>query len=455
MAIRSPRPVKMGLEGAEGSEDEPALDIAVIATAGDLVLQVSHGDETFRYRVSVASLTKTSPYFKNLLEGDFGEGTQVQCKLKALDRDKIAELPNDALPLVKIADLGRISKVTTIRNLVEDFLNIVHGHGLLKPPPVSNHANLAIVADRFDCLPSLMAADRRLKLIQANEKRRNSAPTSAKPAQDSEERTRQKLLIGILLDRPPWVSMASKRLIIGGSSRWTSEAVDETDAALWWDLPRGIEEELICRRAYLLETLESLQSHFLKLYSSADRQCKLGYDTSSQCDSFQLGEMIRFFQRINTLRLESTLAAKDGLDAFSGDIERILDALHSCRSYQINQHHSHCGLRTRLVPLLEALHPLIRQGQVSDLGICGECWRLHRSDYAWTLAKRPVLWGRRKLASLIAPRVRIEPGSAACLASHTRVRELCMARERDWTGQDEEWEREESGSKITLGMKKI
>lgn len=244
---------------------------------------------------------------------------------------------------------------------------------------------------------------------------------------------RQKLLIGILLDHSPWVSIASKRLIIGGSTRWKADTLGEADAALWWDLPRGIEEELVCRRTYLLETLESLQSYFLKLYSSTDRQCKLGYDTSPQCDSFQLGEMLRFFQRINTLRLEGSLAGKCGVEAYSGDIERVLDALHSCRSYQINQHHSHCGLRTRLVPLLEALHPFIRQGQVMDLGICGECWRLHRSDYAWTLAKQPVVWGRRKLASLITPTAPIEPGSAACLASHTRVRELFMARERDWT----------------------
>jgi hypothetical protein len=439
----------MGLEGVEGSEDEPALDITA---TGDLVLQINHGGERFLYRVAVTSLTKTSPYFKNLLEGDFGESIQVQRKLKTLDRNKIAELPHDALPLVKITDLGRISKVNTIRNLVEDFLNIVHGNGLSKSSPISNLANLAIVADRFDCLPSLITADRRLKPIQANERRKSNALTSVK---DSEERTRQKLLIGILLDRSVWVSVTSKSLIIGGSTRWKPDAVDESDAALWWDLPHGIEEELICRRTYLLETLESLQSHFLKLYSSTDRQCKLGYDTSPQCDSFQLGEMIRFFQRINSLRLEGTLATKDGIEAYSSDIERILDALHSCNSYQINQHHSHCGLRTRLVPLLEALHPFIRQGQVMDLGICGECWRLHRSDYAWTLAKRPIMWGRRKLLSLITPRARIEPGSTACLASHARIRELCMARERDWTGQDEEWEKEESGSRITLGMKKI
>jgi len=433
-------PVKMALETAEGSEDEPPLDVAVITAVGDLVLEVSHGGETFLYRVSVASLTKTSSYFKNLLEGDFDEGIQVQRKLKTLDRNKIAELPYDALPLVKISDIGRISKVNTIRNLVEDFLNIVHGYALPKPPPVSNLANLAnlaIVADRFDCLPSLIAADRRLKFIQANEKRTNSGP-------DSEERTRQKLLIGILLDHSPWISISSKRLIICGSTCWKVDAVDDPDAALWWDLPRGIEEELVCRRNYLLETLESLQSHFLKLYTSAERQCKFGYyEASLECDSFQLGQMLRFFQRINTLRLKGTLVAKRGTHAYSGDIERILDALYSCRTSQIYQH-SHCGLRARLIPLLEALHPLIRQSQVTDLGICGDCWRLHRIDYAWTLAKRPVAWGGGKLGSLVALRRRGGPGSAACLASHARVRELCMATERDWTrpGSGEENEGE-------------
>jgi len=222
---------------------------------------------------------------------------------------------------------------------------------------------------------------------------------------------------------------------------------------LWWDLPRGIEEELVCRRGYLLDMLESLQSHFIKLYSSTDRQCKLGYDTSPQCDSFQLGEMLRFFQRIDTLRLEGTLAAKDGINAYSGDIERIIDALYSCPSYQINQHHSHCGLRTRLEPLLDTLHPLIRHSIVLDLGICGECWRLHRSDYAWTFAKQPVVWGRRKLPSLVTLMASVPLGSASCLARHERIREFCMAREKDWTDRDQEGEREENGRRFTLRMK--
>ena len=56
-------------------------------------------------------------------------------------------------------------------------------------------------------------------------------------------------------------------------------------------------EELLCRREYLLETIGSVQNYFVNLYTFQPNQCRLGYDTSPACNSFQLGEMIRFFAR--------------------------------------------------------------------------------------------------------------------------------------------------------------
>lgn len=437
----------MAPEAADGSDDEPAFsDVIVIRpNDGDLILEVSHADEAFLYRVNVQRLVAGSQYFKKLLSGGFGEAIEVQSKLESLDRSNIAKTSPDALPRVRISDVGRISKVSSIRDLVKDFLNAAHGHDILKVPPIPNFANLAVVADRFDCLGPLTEVSRRSKYLSAIDAR-----AQRKSEAQSEERNRQKLLIGLLLDHGPWLAPPSKRLIVGGSSCWKPDAVEDPDSALWCDLPHGIEEELLCRREFILETIESVQSHFLKLYSSAERQCKLGYDTSLQCDSFQLGEMIRFFQRINTLSLEGTLSTKDGTDAYSGDIERLLDALHGCPSYQIDRNHSHCGLRTRLMPILEALDPLIRPGKVIGVGICGECWQKHRAEYAWSLAKRPVSWSRRKLSALSGNMI-AEPGSAACLSRHLKVREMFMATERDWS-QDEG---RPIDSKITLGIRKM
>jgi len=436
----------MALEGAEGSDNEPASsDVIVInPNDGDLILEVSHGKETFLYRVNVQQLIASSSYFSNLLSGSFGEAIDVQAKLARLDRSSIVKVPDDALPHVHISDLGRISRVSSIRDLVRDFLNALHGHDIVKVPPIPNFANLAIVADRFDCLSVFAEATRRyLPTIDAKAARKSEA--------QSEERNRQRLLLGVLLDHGPWVPAQSKRLIVGGSPWWTANAVEDPSAALWWDLPHGLEEELICRREYLLETIESLQSHYLKLYSSSERQCKLGYDTSLQCDSYQLGEMIRFFQRINTLRLEGALSAKDVADGYSGDIERLFDALYGCPSYQIDRNHSHCGLRTRLIPILEALDPLIRASKSIGVGICGECWRKHRSEYAWSSAKRPVSWSRQKLATVNSNGI-VEPGSVSCLARHLKVREMFTATERDWTSHDEG---RPLHSTITLGLRKI
>lgn len=438
----------MALE-AEGLEDEPAhlSDVILIRpNDGDLILEFSHGYETFLYRVNVQRLVTGSSYFKKLLSGGFEEAIYVQEKLAGLDKGNIAKTPSEALPRVKISDLGRISKVSSIRDLVRDFLNTAHSHDIQKAPPIPNFANLAIVADRFDCLGPLTEVSRRFKYLSAIDAR-----TQKKSDGQPEERHRQKLLLGVLLDHGSWVPAASKRLIVGGSTCWKPDAVEDPDGALWWDLPHGLEEELLCRREYLLETIESLQAHFLKLYSSTERQCKLGYDTSLQCDSYQLGEMIRFFQRVNTLRLEGALSAKDSRDAYSGDIERLLDALHSCPSYQIDRNHSHCGLRTRLVPMLETLDPLVRASKAIGIGICGECWQKHRAEYAWSLAKRPVSWSRRKLAG-VNSNAAVEPGSAACLARHLKVREMFMATDRDWTSHDEGRPIE---SRISLGLRKI
>jgi hypothetical protein len=194
-------------------------------------------------------------------------------------------------------------------------------------------------------------------------------------------------------------------------------------------------DEMISRRDYTLDTLQSIQSQFLKLYSAGERQCRLGYDSSPQCDSFQLGEMVRFFTKINTVRLEGTLCGGDLSEPFYDNIERILERLRQCPAYQIDKNHSHCGLRTRLAPLLNQLEPYILIGNTNDVGICGECWQAHRSRYAWSEAKRPLLW-RSPVVSATSGKARGSPGSEACLEFHIKVRDMFTASSRDWIAAD-------------------
>ncbi|KAF2194871.1 hypothetical protein K469DRAFT_686806 [Zopfia rhizophila CBS 207.26] len=423
-------------------EAEPTI----IASSGDLILDVcqDEGGPHFSYKVDSRTLQRSSRYFEKLLSSRFSEGSKLLAELEELKvsgkYSNIADAPANALPQILIVNIGRISKVSTIQNLTADFLRALHGQDLaVASPPVANLANLAVVADRFDALSVLSRYVQRKKYLQViDAKTKSKSNTSI-----SEERVRQKLLIGLLFDHPPWVTKYSKQLIMRDSAQWKPDIEEDHTAALWWDIPNGVEDEMIQRREYILETINSLQSHFLKLYTSGERQCKLGYDSSVQCDSFQLGEMVRFFIKLGTLRLQGTIYDTTEPIHYAGDIDRLLESLRQCSSYQIDRNHSHCGLRVRLIPLLDLI-----QNQLSlvagslDIGICAECWNHNHPLYAWSLAKRPVLWiqskaltGSRTLASSFTEKEH-KRLSGSCLGGHILVREMFMAVERDWTARD-------------------
>lgn len=410
--------------------------IIVVSPAGDLILDVrdESGKESFAYRVELECLSQASPYFSNLLHpGKFGEGARVRSEYESLKSryGNVAQATPDELPHVAIMDIGRISKVNTIKNITADFLRALHGLDLsTASPPIPNLANLAIVADRFDALTYLSKYVRRRRYLQGVDGKTRTKSGASLP----EERVRQRLLIGIMLDHAPWVATYSKRLIINGSTRWKPGASEDDRAALWWDLPQGVEDELIYRRECILETINSLQSHFLKLYTSGERQCKLGYDNSVQCDSFQLGEMVRFFIRLGTLRLQGMIYDSETSQAYAGDIDRLIDTLRQCPSYQVDRNHAHCGLRTRLIPLLDLIqnHLSLDAGSL-DVGICADCWQNHRAEYAWSEAKRPLMWTRSDLSRR---RIQGDTQGSLCLARHHNVRDMFAAFERDWTARD-------------------
>jgi hypothetical protein len=202
---------------------------------------------------------------------------------------------------------------------------------------------------------------------------------------------------------------------------------------------------MIQRREYVLETINSLQAHFLKLYTSGERQCRLGYDSSPQCDSFQLGEMVRFFMRLGTMRLQGTIYDPAEPTHYLGDIDRLLESLRQTSSYQIDRNHAHCGLRVRLLPLLDLIQNQLKLDTGSlDVGICADCWHQNRASYAWSLAKRPVLWipsgsltgtSTRGLASMNNKNGR-QSTPNSCLDRHVKVRDMFMATEHDWTARD-------------------
>lgn len=235
-------------ENGRVREDSPP-EVTVITPNGDLILDIHDEgrNQVFSYRVSTEQLKQASPYFVRLLDpSKFGEGQQVAQRLQELRKTytELGDTPVKELPSVVIIDIGRISKVNTIQNLVADFLRILHGLDISTPvPPLPNLANLAVVADRFDALPHFSAYAHRKKVYSTIDTR-----TKGKLASLTEERLRQKLMVGLLLDHSPWVATYSKRLIIGGSVQWKPDVEEDDESAFWWDMPHGLEGKRVLRR---------------------------------------------------------------------------------------------------------------------------------------------------------------------------------------------------------------
>jgi hypothetical protein len=72
-------------------------------------------------------------------------------------------------------------------------------------------------------------------------------------------------------------------------------------------------------------------------------------------------------------------------DAYTGDIETLIGLLRQCPSYQINQYHGHCGLRSKILPILEYVKACIEAGVGVRFGRKKGDW-LHD---AWSLKPEP------------------------------------------------------------------
>lgn len=352
-----------------------------------------------------------------------------------------------------------------------------------------------------------------------------------------EELLRQKILVSWLLDFPLKFQAATREFVMYGSRRWGLGALPEEQEeeggdgmeageygenrfkARWWELPDSLEEELSYRRNSLLSVLASIPRHFLRLYivrppqtrsittSSAGigasftsnaasalqaaaqgRQCKLGYESSASCDSYQLGEMIRFLCTKGLFSLvdfspmsfdrainqydggENPLAKVDagngpgtgvvfgppkpcspgggrgpGTDTGLGgistmEISHFISILRQCPSYQIDRHHTNCGLRTRMLPVLDYVQAMLSSEIIAIKR--GE-WEKRREEVSWvSLAQgqddddngrdkgKRVFKFTRSLAA--DPRMRYN----STLGTSKMAMELFLADEWDWTAEE-------------------
>ncbi|KUI55285.1 hypothetical protein VP1G_02623 [Cytospora mali] len=358
------------------------------------------------YRVDLATLKKHSKYFTNLL-GDtrFQEARTIESRFRdlALRGEKPSDLDAEHLPRVEITDDDEATRSAGREDVFRDMLRVLHGGGIVTRPVTMLYvATLAVMADRFACTAAVS------RYLGTGLKFKWPATPSPKPSGEvegmaslshgAEEVLRQKILVSWLLDQPVRFQAATKELVLFGSHRWSAGGAEEdeededaeTDAAtasrqeaLWWYLPDELEEELHFRRALILRTLASILSHFLRVYSSRARQCKLGYDSSSACDSFQLGEMVKFLTSKNLLFLVnfSPSPPDAGVKDFAAvDVGSIISTLKQTPSYQIDKHHTHCGLRSRILPILEYVQTMLSSNAV-PLSLQG--WKKDSKATTW------------------------------------------------------------------------
>ncbi|KAK3297989.1 uncharacterized protein B0H64DRAFT_423867 [Chaetomium fimeti] len=423
------------------------------------------------YRVQLAVLKQNSKYFDNLLSDTrFTEARSIEETFQKLSLKNVKPSEADAadLPMVKIHEDDEATRSAGHGSVFEYLLRILHRkQSIAKAVSMQHLAVLALLADRFDCIAIVSRYLNALKYKwPATQTRvsRDDGPTLSRAA---EENLRQKILVAWLLDQPPKLQIATRELIMYGSRRWSDyfdEDQDESYAAAWWDLPDDLEQELHHRRECVLTTIASIQTHFLGLYTSRTRQCKLGYDSSASCDSYQLGEMVKFLCSRNLLFLTSfapspfppppstssptpgttpstTNTTSEIPDISTIDIGSILATLKQCPAYQIDKNHTHCGLRARALPAVEYVQAMLASGAVS---IARQAWMRDRDGAAWLRSggldgggvghkgegERKVFRFTRGLAT--DQRLRME----GAMAVDRSARALFTADEWDWSTED-------------------
>ncbi|KAK4188827.1 hypothetical protein QBC35DRAFT_183193 [Podospora australis] len=419
------------------------------------------------YRVHLSVLKQNSRYFTNLLSDTrFAEAKAIEAAFEKLSLQGVK--PEDAdvkdLPVVKINEDDEASQSTNQVAAFGDLMRVLHRvPTTIKPLTMSHLVVIAILADRFDCAPLVS------KWLNVSKFKWPATPPRV-PKDDggpalsrqSEETLRQKILVAYLLNQPVKMQSSTRELILFGSRRWAvtwdeNEGEDAYTAA-WWDLPDNLEAELHTRRTSILSTLASIPQHFFRLYAHVPTassstpspaggnnnhkrpplQCKLGYDTSSACDSYQLGEIVKFLTSRNLFtildfspRSLDTILHDPRKDFSATDITSLISILKQCPSYQIDKNHTHCGLRTRLLPILEYVEARL---QAQAIAISLQGWKKDPEVESWSSEQKSKHKKKFSFTRGLSSDQRLRYGGA--MAGDKFARELFTAEEWDWTGDD-------------------
>jgi len=196
--------------------------------------------------------------------------------------------------------------------------------------------------------------------------------------------------------------------------------------------------ELHYRRECILNTIASIQRHFFSLYTSRTKlQCQKGYENSTACDSYQLGEMIRFFTGRGLLFLvDFSSNSLDAIkDSATTDINHIITVLKQCPSYQIDKNHTNCGLRTRLMPILEYIEARLSSNAIA---ISRSGWATDREAASWAPKGEAKAENKKTFAFTRSAYSDQRLRYGGMIGTESIARDLFTANEWDWTPQDRE-----------------
>ncbi|OGE52500.1 hypothetical protein PENARI_c010G04194 [Penicillium arizonense] len=284
----------------------------------------------------------------------------------------------------------------------------------LKSLSTSLVARLIDLADSFNSPRIVQDILRQVGYSYGKTKPSLIAKLSVSSLQMKEDRIRQIILISAFLNDSRVTKIMTHALLVIGSRFWINGLEHPEEGTLRWRyLPNGLEEEIYYRRQCVLNTITDLQAYFLRVYGGLEDpdgakaasntrtpgaafttsapltvhlrqfQCRGGLNNASQCDLFQLGQMTRFFSlRAKTIFLGSTLIDPDfsatpnedghvvdqEINGHSSskppagppsDITAIIASLKQYPDYPIDEAHSGCGVRRRIMAPLECIEKFV------------------------------------------------------------------------------------------------
>lgn len=146
--------------------------------------------------------------------------------------------------------------------------------------------------------------------------------------------------------------------------------------------------------------------------------------------------MVKFLVSRDLLFLvDFTSSATNAIQDFATvDIGHIIATLKQCPSYQIDKNHTNCGLRTRILPILEYIQSMLSSNVVS---IARPAWIKDRATASWYPAddaddKRAPTVFRFTRAMVTDHRLRYE----GAMAADRMAKALFTSDQWDWTPED-------------------